>query len=187
MKFNPIAFLPMVLLSSCYWSLPQTPSGLEECLFVSDSVTSGDRLQVVCDRRELTIDLCGMVAPDMRQPFGIEARDHLRSLIAQGDREDGRIRVTLFAVQENIYEKRVNRVADVSIPRRSQNLSEIHLNSRMTSDGYGWKFKRYGKECPSDFSIAEGQQSAQDKKIGLWADPKAIAPWQWRQEYYKRR
>ncbi|MDJ1184449.1 thermonuclease family protein [Roseofilum sp. BLCC_M143] len=162
----------------------QSLEGFEECLFVPGSVVSGDRLQVTCDRQTLTIDLCGMVAPDMRQPFGEEARDHLRSLIEQGDREDGRVRVTLYAIQED---NRDRTVADVFIPRRTQNLGEIHLNSRMTSDGYGWKLKRYAKECPSDFSIAEGQQSAKDKKIGLWADPNAIAPWQWRQEYYKRR
>jgi endonuclease YncB( thermonuclease family) len=47
------------------------------------SIYDGDTLRVVRGEEELKIRFCGIDAPEKNQELGIEARDHLRSLIAQ--------------------------------------------------------------------------------------------------------
>jgi len=44
------------------------------------SVHDGDTLRVVRGDEELKVRLCGIDAPEIRQPLGIESRDYLRSL-----------------------------------------------------------------------------------------------------------
>lgn len=40
---------------------------------------------VNCNGEELKVGFCGIDAPEKQQAMGIEARDHLRSLVAQGN------------------------------------------------------------------------------------------------------
>lgn len=43
------------------------------------SIHDGDTLRVVRGNEELKIRLCGIDAPELKQPLGIESRDYLRS------------------------------------------------------------------------------------------------------------
>jgi endonuclease YncB( thermonuclease family) len=43
------------------------------------SIHDGDTLRVVRGNEELKIRLCGIDAPEIKQPLGIESRDYLRS------------------------------------------------------------------------------------------------------------
>ncbi|MFG6107181.1 thermonuclease family protein [Leptothoe sp. EHU-05/26/07-4] len=52
---------------------------------VEGSIYDGDTLRVERGDQELKIRFCGTDSPEIEQPGGIEARDHLRSLVAQGD------------------------------------------------------------------------------------------------------
>ncbi|MEG4490285.1 thermonuclease family protein [Microcoleus sp. D3_18_C4] len=53
------------------------------CSVIDGSVYDGDTFRVKCDNREQKIRLCGIDAPEAKQPLGIESRDYLRSLIAK--------------------------------------------------------------------------------------------------------
>jgi endonuclease YncB( thermonuclease family) len=46
----------------------------------------------------------------------------------------------------------------------------------MVQEGMAWHFVKYS----SDTTLARLEQQARAKKIGLWSDPHAIAPWDYR-------
>lgn len=71
---------------------------------------------------ELKIRLCGIDAPEKDQQFGIESRDHLRSLIDRGI-EDGRLIV--LPVEQDRYGRTV---AEIFVPMVDTE-EEIHLTS----------------------------------------------------------
>jgi endonuclease YncB( thermonuclease family) len=50
------------------------------------SIYDGDTLRVVKGSEELKIKLCGINAPDLKQPMGIAARDYLRSLVNKSNK-----------------------------------------------------------------------------------------------------
>ena len=52
------------------------------CEVVKDSIYDGDTFRVKCDGREQKLRLCGIDAPFVKQPLGIESRDYLRTLVA---------------------------------------------------------------------------------------------------------
>ena len=52
---------------------------LERWQLKPGSIYDGDTLRVVRDGEELKIRLCGIDAPEIKQPLGIESRDYLRS------------------------------------------------------------------------------------------------------------
>ena len=45
----------------------------------------GDTFRVTDGSRETEVSLCGVIAPEIEQPIGIEARDRLRQMIARGN------------------------------------------------------------------------------------------------------
>ncbi|WP_424057806.1 thermonuclease family protein [Pedobacter sp.] len=49
-------------------------------------------------------------------------------------------------------------------------------NQEMVTLGMAWHFKRYS----SDSLYAKLENIARKKKVGLWQDSTAIAPWDWR-------
>jgi endonuclease YncB( thermonuclease family) len=51
------------------------------------SIHDGDTLRVFKGSEELKIRLCGIDSPEIKQSLGIEARDHLRSLVDIGNDE----------------------------------------------------------------------------------------------------
>ena len=75
-----ISFLPQFS-----FKLPQTPTDATVWEVKPGSIYDGDTLRLIGNERELKVRLCGIDSPELNQPLGIEARDYLRSLIAQGD------------------------------------------------------------------------------------------------------
>ena len=53
----------------------------------------------------------------------------------------------------------------------------IWVNKVMVLTGYAWWFEKYS---PDEAQLREAQEMAQVKKLGLWAEPMAVAPWEWR-------
>ena len=53
----------------------------------------------------------------------------------------------------------------------------IWANKIMVLTGYAWWFERY---APDEVQLREPQKAASQAKRGLWAEPMAVAPWDWR-------
>jgi endonuclease YncB( thermonuclease family) len=53
----------------------------------------------------------------------------------------------------------------------------IEANSEQVRRGMAWVFTRY---VPMGSALYEAEAYARLRQIGLWADPKPVAPWEWR-------
>ena len=93
---------------------------------------------------ELKVRFCGIDVPEKNQQLGVESRDHLRSLIAQGDGTG-----YLIPIETNRYERTV---AEPFVPLGGD--KEIHLNSQMVMDGYAYHYEQYSDSCPNKGAIA---------------------------------
>jgi endonuclease YncB( thermonuclease family) len=138
---------------------------------VSDSIYDGDTFRVSDGNQEIKVRLCGIDAPEKDQALGIESRDHLRHLIAQGNGQ-----IILLETDTDRYGRTV---AEVFIP--TGNDEEIHLNSQMVGDGMAYVYPKYVGSCPNGSRMQVAEGDAKQKAIGVWATPTATKPWDYRQ------
>jgi endonuclease YncB( thermonuclease family) len=113
-------------------------------------------------KRTSEIRLAGIDAPELAQPWGLQARSALRRKV---DRRAIRVQVT----DRDRYGRLVGRVW----------VGPTHVNAYMTLYGHAWAFDRYLK----DREIRAGQELARREKRGLWALPPAdrLPPPTWRE------
>jgi endonuclease YncB( thermonuclease family) len=152
------------------------PPQSETWQVVPGSIYDGDTLRVKNGFGEIKVRFCGIDAPEKDQPLGIQARDYLRSLINKGDGS-----IIVVPIEQDRYGRTV---AELFISPRSgtgyQAGEEIHLNSQMVLAGYAYHYTRYSGNCPNRDAIVTAENIAKQKRAGVWADPNAIAPWEWR-------
>lgn len=137
---------------------------------VEGSIYDGDTLRVEREGQELKIRLCGIDAPEIKQAGGIESRDYLRSLVAQGDGSIG-----VVPIEKDRYGRTV---ADLFIVKSDS--SEIHLNSQMVADGHAYHYEKYSGSCPQPDVLARAEEIAKESGAGLWSQPDAEKPWEYR-------
>jgi micrococcal nuclease len=141
---------------------------------VPGSIYDGDTLRVTDGQKEIKIRLCGIDAPEKEQPMGIEARDHLRSLVALGDGS-----IMVVPVERDRYGRLV---AELFVkPRKpSQPEEEISLNGQMVADGFAYHYARYSGGCPNGEMLKVLEEGAIGAKRGVWAGDYQ-RPWEYRQ------
>ncbi len=124
-----------------------------DCTGRVTKIIDGDSLEVVCNGLRKEVRLAGIDAPEFNQPYGNEAAHFLSSLVLDTT-------VDLIEKGQDTY----GRVLGVII---------VHgriLNREMVRAGYAWHYAKHYRE------------EAKAAKRGLWADPKPIAPWDFRHE-----
>lgn len=136
-----------------------------------NSIHDGDTLRVVRGNEELKIRLCGIDAPEIKQPLGIESRDYLRSLIAKSN---GTIHV--LPIEEDRYGRTV---AELWIPIKPDYEGEIHLNTAMVEAGMAYHYKQYSGTCESAENLGWAEKIARDDKLGVWHGSHQ-KPWEFR-------
>ncbi len=124
------------------------------------SIDDGDTLSVVKDNSELKIRFCGIDAPEEGQKFSIEARDHLRELVALGNGE-----LLIVKVEKDDYQRTI---AEVYV-QYSMN-SAIHLNMQMVRDGYAFWYYAHDN-CPNQESFILAEELARKESLGIWNAP----------------
>ena len=140
------------------------------------SINDGDTLLLTRGTEELKIRLCGIDAPELKQPLGIESRDYLRSLIAQGN---GTIYV------QPIEKDRYNRtVAELWIPIKPDYERQIHLNTAMVEAGYAYHYQKYSGNCESAENLGIAEKIARENKLGVW-NGSHQKPWEFRRKAKK--
>ena len=135
------------------------------------SIYDGDTLRVIRGTEELKIRFCGIDAPELKQPLGVESRDYLRSLINQGD---GTIHV--LPIEEDRYGRTV---AELWIPIKPDYEAEIHLNTAMVEAGMAHHYQKYSDSCVSAENLGWAEEIAKDAKLGVW-NGSHQKPWEWR-------
>ena len=126
------------------------------------SVSDGDTITVLRQGQQVKIRLYGIDAPENGQAFGQQAKEVATALIA-GRRVD---------IEKKDTDRYGRMVGLVHVDGQS-------LNELIIQNGYAWVYPQYCKEqfC-SQWQQAEAE--ARQRKKGLWSDPHAIPPWEWR-------
>lgn len=130
------------------------------------SIADGDTLTILEDgRKQHKIRLAGIDAPERAQPFGKRSKEHLSSLVF--DR-----RVIIETDKKDRYRRTVGKVI---IDGRDANLA-------MVESGFAWHYKKYELEqaLADRLLYADAEREARKMQRGLWIEPAALAPWDWR-------
>lgn len=156
------ATLLSVFLLGCVSELPTSsrPGGLIPAAakkMVLVRVVDGDTVVVSEDVR---IRLHGIDSPEWNQPYGADATAALNRLVSND------IYVTVHDTDR--YGRLVGEI---------WNTDGVNVNLRLVCDGYAWWYEKY---APDEFEYSECQESARAQQLGLWADEKPTAPWDWR-------
>jgi endonuclease YncB( thermonuclease family) len=136
-------------------------------------VYDGDTLTVRQNDQEVKVRLCGIDAPELKQPLGRQSRDKLRSLLSKSQR------VTLFVSEVDRYGRKVAEVF-IPDPTPQQPEQEKVLNYEMVAAGMAYHYAKYADRCPNGRILAEAEDAAREKRLGVWGSPIAIKPWDYR-------
>lgn len=143
------------------------------------SVADGDTITVKGDAETKKIRFCGIDAVEKQQKLGPQAKSYLQSLIAKGNGT-----VILIPIEQDRYGRTV---AEVFVKPRLgtpgyQSEEEIFLNGEMVRAGFARHYTRYSGNCPNKGVIEQSEQMAKQDRAGLWSDPNAVPPWEFRKQ-----
>lgn len=129
------------------------------------AITDGDSLRVLVDGDEVVVRLVDVDAPELGQPFGKRAKKSLSDLVF------GK-RVEVQSVGRDRYGRVL---ATVRQKGTDINLSQVER-------GMAWAYRTNRKA-----TIRDAQAEAKASRAGLWADPGALSPWEWRRRTILKR
>ncbi len=124
-------------------------------------VSDGDTITVLHNGKGERIRLHGIDCPEKRQAFGNRAKQFTSKLVFGTT-------VTVQVVDRDRYGRTVGLVL---LPDGRS------LNHELVKAGFEWWYWRY---TPDDETLAQLEREARGAKRGLWADPHAVPPWEWR-------
>lgn len=131
-------------------------------------VADGDTVTVlIAGNKQERIRLSGIDAPEKKQLFGNKSKQALADDIF------GKTIVVDWNKRDR-YKRIVGKVL----------LGGEDVNLQQVKRGLAWHYKKYESEqdVTDRSSYANAEYEAQRNRLGLWADPKAIAPWNWRSQ-----
>ncbi len=106
------------------------------------------------------IRLHGIDCPEKRQAFGKRAKQFTSTLVFGNT-------VTVQVLDRDRYGRTVGVVL---LPDGRS------LNHELVRAGLAWMYRRY----TNDQSLSDLEEEARVARRGLWADPHAVPPWEWR-------
>ena len=124
------------------------------------SVHDGDTLTVLVERRQVKVRLTDIDAPELRQPFGTRSRQSLSELCFG--------KIASLDVRGHDRYKRT--IAQVTCDGKDANAEQVRR-------GYAWTYARFARR---DSPLHAIQDEARAAHRGLWSDPAARPPWEWR-------
>lgn len=133
-------------------------------------VSDGDTLTVQQNGQEKKIRLCGIDANESKQEGGQEAKAYLKKLL---DQTEGRVIITL--IETDRYKRTVS---EVFITLKDG--SEQFIQEEMLKAGMARAYPQYISSCPNKDAILKAEQIGKQNRVGIWANPNSIPPWEWR-------
>lgn len=124
------------------------------------AINDGDTLEMIQNGKKIRVRLAYIDSPEKGQAFGNKSRQYLADLCF------GKI-VQLQHEGLDQY-KRILGIVYLE--------DGTNINKEMIKAGMAWCYTQYAK----DSTYAQLQHDAQKKKIGLWVDKHAVAPWEYR-------
>lgn len=123
-------------------------------------VYDGDTIRV-CDEHgyKYKVRLSAIDAPEKDQPFGAEASEKLRELVMGKN-------VVIKGAGIGVWGRLIGVVY----------IGDTNANQKMIESGLAWHYKEYDQSE----TLTKLEATARKKKLGLWSDEKALAPWVFR-------
>jgi endonuclease YncB( thermonuclease family) len=123
-------------------------------------VTDGDSITCLTpEKQQVKIRMNAIDAPERGQPFGNRAKQALSDLVFGKD-------VEVEDLGTDKYKRTIGRVM----------VDQLDVNQEMVRKGMAWHYVKYDQSK----ELREAERSARAAKLGLWADPHATPPWEWR-------
>jgi endonuclease YncB( thermonuclease family) len=130
-------------------------------------VKDGDTVDLLYAGATVRARLAHIDAPEGGQPFGKAAKQRLSDLCFG----------KWVQVERTGRPDRYGRLIVVLQCER------VNVNRALVASGLAWHFAKYSK----DVSYASVERQARAARLGLWADPGAVAPWDWRASRRKKK
>ncbi len=130
-------------------------------------ITDGDTFKLLTqDSTQHQVRLANIDCPERKQAYSDKAKQFLSDAIF------GKM------VRIDIQKKdRYKRLIAIVIYDGDKN-----VNHELLKHGLAWHFVKYS----NDKTLQAFEDEARQNKVGLWQDPHAIAPWEWR-DYKKKK
>lgn len=123
-------------------------------------VYDGDTLTCLDDTNaKQKVRLAEIDAPERGQDFGTASREALADMVF------GKT-IDVVDQGQDRYGRWISRIS----------VDGIDVNREMVAGGYAWHYAAYS----SDPSLGQLQEQARSQRLGLWAQPNPIPPWEWR-------
>jgi endonuclease YncB( thermonuclease family) len=129
------------------------------------AVHDGDTISVRTAGATERIRLVGIDCPEYRQPYSARAKRFTSDLVF-----GKQVRVEPHG--RDRYERLLARII----------VEGTDVNEAIVRQGYAW---HYAIGAP-DMRLEVAEHAARAARRGLWADPRPVAPWQWRREHPDR-
>jgi endonuclease YncB( thermonuclease family) len=122
------------------------------------SVHDGDTVSADCGGTRIKVRMVGIDAPELKQKHGRESRQALADLV---------------------FQKKVN-LKTQSRDKYGRTIAEVFMNGEsvnawMVKSGYAWVYEARPRR-----DWLPLQESAKAAAIGLWQEPRPVAPWKFR-------
>jgi endonuclease YncB( thermonuclease family) len=134
-------------------------------------VSDGDTINILVDRQTHRIRLANIDAPETShgsarpgQPFGEASRKHLAEHVA------GKT-LTLVCYEKDHYGRDI---CDIPVEDTTANRLQV-------KNGMAWANQQGGGKYLRDRSLLALEKQAKSARLGIWSEPKPVAPWEWRQ------
>ena len=130
-------------------------------------ISDGDTFSARCPYEQIRIRFAGIDAPESGQAFGQVSKQYLSQLIYRQQ----------VQVVQTKPSRSYNRIVANVYDAEGKDVGLL-----MVSAGLAWHYKRFQREqtFAARSAYAQAEKQARKQKLGLWIDPHAQAPWDWR-------
>ena len=126
---------------------------------VVTGISDGDTAKVELDGKSVRLRLARIDAPEHEQPWGNRSEQSLRELVWK----------KLVHIEWREVDRHGRPIVSMTIDGRDVSEEQVRR-------GLAWVYRAYSL----DPDLIQLEERAREAKIGLWADPKPVPPWEWR-------
>ena len=149
-----------LILFSALLALGAEPQPIQILTGKVVSIHDGDSITVLdAHKVQHKIRLHGIDAPERRQAFGKKSKQALGEKLHE---KQARIEWSML----DQYDRKIGVVF----------VGDRNINREMVAEGWAWHFVKYS----SAKELTEAEERARVNRVGLWADAKPVAPWEFR-------
>ena len=126
---------------------------------VVTGISDGDTAKVELDGKSVRLRLARIDAPEHQQAWGNRSEQSLRELVYKK-----LVRIEWREVDRN------------GRPIVTMTVGGMDVSTEQVRRGMAWVYRAYSM----DPELLRLEANAREAKLGLWADPSPVPPWEWR-------